>query len=103
MEVRDATSAPVASLRPVRDGDELGETGGGALATCKVVDVEHGGWIDDEWSLQVGAGALPLKPLGAVAMVRSAKVIFGRAAPSRAPTEHHEERVEDRGWPCRLT
>jgi hypothetical protein len=102
MEVRDETSAPVAALRPVRGGYQLVETGGDVLATCEVVDAERGGWIDDEWSLQVRAAELPLKPLAVVAMVLAAKVMFGQPSPYRAPAERREERVEDRGWPYRL-
>jgi hypothetical protein len=102
LEVRDETSAPVAALRRIRGGYELVETGGEALARCEVVDAEREGWIDDEWSLRVSAGELPLKPLAVVAMVLAAKVMFGRPSPYRAPAERGEARVEDRGWPYRL-
>lgn len=83
IDVRDETSAPVAQLVGRRDGFELVETGGGALAALGRSDHESDGWIDDQWWLQP-AGPLPLRPLAAVALVLAAKVLLGRPWPDRA-------------------
>jgi hypothetical protein len=89
IDVRDETSAPVATLCAARDwaghGFDLVRTGGLVVARVGQVDVENDGWVDDEWSLRpiVAAGDLPLRPLAAVALVLAAKVLLGRPAPSR--------------------
>ena len=88
IDVRDETSAPVATLRTSRDwsgsGLDLVRTGGTVVARVGNVDVETDGWVDDEWSLRpiAGAGDLPLRPLAAVALLLAAKVLVGRAAPT---------------------
>lgn len=83
LDVRDETSAPVARLVRRGEGFHLVETGGGTLATMGRVDHEIDGWVDDQWWLQP-ASPLPLRRLGAVAMVLAAKVLLGRAWPVRA-------------------
>ena len=85
IDVRDETSAPVATLRRGGDGFVLVETGGGVLADVGSADVELDGWIDDRWWLQPvpGARPLPLRTLAAVALVLAAKVLLGRAWPSQ--------------------
>lgn len=91
IDVRDETSAPAAALRRAGGGYELVETGGEVLARCGTEDVQQGAWIDDRWWLEVGARALPLKPLAAVALVLAAKVLLGRASPARVWEQGREE------------
>lgn len=98
IDVRDETSAPVATLRPSRDwaghGFDLVRTGGPVVARMGQVDVVNDDWVDDEWSLRpiVDTGELPLQPLAAVALVLAAKVLMGRPAPS------HLERRQRQLW-----
>ena len=91
IEVRDETSAPVAALRRAGAGYELAETGGEVVARCGTDDVEQEGWIDDRWWLEAAPGALPLKPLAAVALLLAAKVLFGRAWPAQVWEQHEDE------------
>ena len=84
LDVRDETTAPVARLRPAPRGEsafELIETGGALLARCNGEDVEHDGWVDDEWTLHHVADRVPLPPLSLVALTVAAKVLIGRPAP----------------------
>jgi len=84
LDVRDETTAPVARLRPAAEGEaafELVETGGGLLARCDGEDVEHDGWVDDEWTLHHVADRVPLPRLSLVALALAAKVLLGRPAP----------------------
>ncbi|MGH9280061.1 MAG: hypothetical protein ACRD12_18430 [Acidimicrobiales bacterium] len=82
LEVRDETSAPVGRLKRSGTGWSLFETGGEELAHLAVGDTQWERYVDDEWSLRLLAGTpLPLKPLGAVAMVLAAKVLLGRRRP----------------------
>ena len=97
IDVRDETSAPVARLIRRRDGYDLVETGGGTLATMGRSDHEIDGWIDDQWWL-APAGRLPLRRLGAVAMVLAAKVLLGRAWPARVGAEPAAESDEYDRW-----
>ena len=97
IDVRDETSAPVARLVRGRDGFDLVETGGGPLATMGRTDHEIDGWIDDQWWLQP-AGRLPLRRLGAVAMVLAAKVLLGRPWPVRAGEEPEVEPGDYDRW-----
>ena len=91
IDVRDETSAPVAALRTgpggAADGLVLVETGGSAVARVTHGEYENDGWVDDEWSLRplVDLDRLPLRPLAAVALLLSAKMLLGRVAPTRAP------------------
>ena len=98
LDVRDETSAPVARLVRGRVGFVLVETGGGTLAAVDRSDHETDGWIDDQWWLQP-AGRLPLRPLGAVAMVLAAKVLLGRPWPVRADAEPPAETEAYDHWP----
>jgi predicted nucleic acid-binding Zn ribbon protein len=93
IDVRDETSAPVASLRRARGRFELVETGAGVLATVGSMDAEVDRWVDDQWWLEpaAGAGRLPLRPLAAVALVLAAKVLLGRPWPVRVPAAHPED------------
>jgi hypothetical protein len=95
IDVRDGTSAPVGVLRRVRGGFELVETGGGALVTGGTADREVDGWVDDTWWFRPVAAALPLRPLGAVALVVAVKVLWGRPSPVRA--EARDERDDRYG------
>ncbi|MDP1807127.1 MAG: hypothetical protein Q8K72_18265, partial [Acidimicrobiales bacterium] len=97
MDVRDETSAPVARLVQRREGFDLTETGGGTLAGMGRSDHEIDGWIDDQWWLQP-AGRLPLRRLGAVAMVLAAKVLLGRSWPARAGAEPEDEPDDVDRW-----
>jgi hypothetical protein len=97
IDVRDETSAPVATLRADPAGYTLVETGGGVLATCGTSDVENGDWVDDQWWLSGPSGDLPLESLAAVAMVLAAKVLFGRAMPSRVWRDDDPEERDE--WP----
>jgi hypothetical protein len=85
--VRDETSAPAATLRAVRGGFELVETGGAVLATAGTTDDEVDGWRDDQWWLRPTGARLPLRPLAAVALVLAAKVLLGRPFPVPAGSE----------------
>ena len=89
LDVRDETTAPVACLRPAPRGEsafELVETGGGLLARCDGADVEHDGWVDDEWTLHHVADRVPLTRLSVIAVALAAKVLLGRAAPVELAT-----------------
>ena len=97
IDVRDETSAPVARLVPRREGFDLVETGGGTLAALGRSDHEIAGWIDDRWWLTVG-GRIPLRRLGAVAMVLDAKALFGRPWPVRAGEEPAPDDDGDERW-----
>jgi hypothetical protein len=84
LDVRDETTAPVARLRPAPHGEaafELVETGGEVLARCEGEDVEHDGWVDDEWTLREVADRNPVSRLALVALTLAAKVLLGRTAP----------------------
>jgi hypothetical protein len=85
IDVRDETSAPVATLRRARGGFGLVETGGRMLATVGRRDVELDGWVDDEWWLQPSPGnqRLPMQTLAAVGLVLGAKVFLGRPWPAQ--------------------
>jgi hypothetical protein len=85
LDVRDETTAPIARLRPAARGDaafELVETGGGLLARCEGEDVEHDGWVDDEWTVREVADQIPVPRLSLVALALAAKVLLGRPAPA---------------------
>ncbi len=88
LDVRDETSAPVARMRRVRGGYALDETGGEELASVLVSDIGLGEdphrVVDDQWSLDP-RGELPLRPLGAVALLLAGKALLGRARPAPAP------------------
>ena len=94
IDVRDETSAPVARLVRREDGFRLVETGGDTLAAVGTSDYHINGWIDDQWWLQP-AGRLPMDRLAAVAMVLAAKVLLGRAWPTRAAPAPAEEPDKD--------
>jgi hypothetical protein len=86
VEVRDETSAPVATLTRRLGQYALVETGGGVLAAVASADTELEGWIDDQWSLAPAPRGrrLPLRLLAAVGLVLAAKALLGRPAPVRA-------------------
>ena len=84
LDVRDETTAPIARLRPAPHREaafELVETGGEVLARCEGEDVEHDGWVDDEWTLREVADRNPISRLALVALTLAAKVLLGRTAP----------------------
>jgi hypothetical protein len=104
LDVRDEAAAPVARVAPVpgrHDVLALAEVGGGVLAALEVRDVDHEGWVDDEWTLSQPRPVprLPLRPLAAVALVVAAKVLFGRIAPERPEQPAAEPEEELPGWP----
>jgi hypothetical protein len=81
LDVRDGTSAPVATLRPERgssDNFDLVETGGRRLASCWRQDLERGDCIDEQWTLVLAGVKLPLDRLGVVALPVACLVRFGR-------------------------
>jgi len=100
IDVRDETSAPVASLVRRAERFQLVETGGGVLAEVGSIEAEVDGWVDDQWWLQPGLDGrkLPLRPLAAVALVLAAKVLLGRQSPPRA-TAAKGEPHEYLPWP----
>ena len=100
IDVRDETSAPVARLVRRRGDYELVETGGGVLAGLGTTDVEHEGWVDDQWWLQPAPGGhrLPLRPLAAVGLVLAAKVLLGRPYPTKV-SEPGTEPDDGQPWP----
>jgi hypothetical protein len=90
LDVRDETSAPVAHARPEPGGFALVETGGAEVASLLVADIELGPEahraVDDQWTLMV-TGALPLRPLGAVALLLAGKALLGYSTPMAVTSE----------------
>ena len=77
LDVRDETSAPAARLRRAEGGYALVETGGGEVASVLVTVVPVGdGWLDEQWTL-VPAARIPLRPLGAVALLAAGRHLLG--------------------------
>lgn len=97
MEVRDETSAPVATLRKVLGGFEVVETGGPVVARLGSADTERGGVVDDQWWAEPvpDVPRSPLPPLATVALVLAAKIMFGRPWPepvSADPLDEDDDR-----------
>jgi len=101
IDVRDETSAPVATLARARGRYDLVETGGRKLAGLGSADAELEGWVDDQWWLQSTPGGrpLPLRPFAAVALVLAVKVLLGRPWPERVGPGPAEEADDSRPWP----
>ena len=104
MEVRDETSAPVATLRKGLGGFELVETGGAVLARLGSADTERGGVVDDQWWVEPvpDVPRPPLPPLATVALVLAAKIMFGRPWPESVGADPPEEPDGSEQWPFRL-
>ncbi len=98
IDVRDETSAPVARFEPdPRGGFLLVETGGAALGIGERIEVEDGGWVDDQWSVTPATADLPIAPLGFVALAVAAKVLLGRPEPVRVrePEERERDQLDE--------
>jgi hypothetical protein len=98
-DIRDETSAPVARFEPVPRGIgfQIVETGGDVIAHATRMDVQDDSWVDDHWSLSPASPRLPMDPMGFVALIVVAKVMFGRAEPEkeREVEERHPDDPDD--------
>jgi hypothetical protein len=109
IDVRDATSAPVARVvvDEARVGFEVVETGYRARARIDRDDIEDDDWVDDGWSIELieRDGERPwtaLPPMALVALAVAVKVLWGRPAATRRerpePDDEERLRLTPYGW-----